>query len=369
MKKMLAAVFAAALLLVSCGSSESGSEAGNASSAPESTVTSAAADESKEAETSAPADSEAPAAQGETAFAKHGKLSVNGADLVDANGAKFQLRGMSTHGIAWYPSYVCEETFTALRDDWNTNCVRLAMYTHENLGYCSNGDKNYIKGLVENGVELATQLGMYVIIDWHVLNENSPLVYMDEAVEFFDEMSKKYASYGNVLYEICNEPNKGASWDKVSEYANEVIPVIRANSPDSVIIVGTPTWSQDVDKALADPLEYDNLMYTLHFYAATHKDSLRNKMERCINEGLPVFVSEFGICDASGNGKVDIDQANEWKELIENYNVSYMCWNLSNKDEASAVIDSGCSKLSGWSDDELSEEGRWIKEWFTSETD
>ena len=368
MKKLLTAIFAACLLLTACGSDDSGSSAGTASPA----STEASAVQTEAVTDGTPADSTddpAPDASGDTAFAKHGALSVKGSDLVDASGNKFQLRGMSTHGIAWYPSYVCKETFTAMRDEWNTNCVRLAMYTHENLGYCSNGDKEYIKGLVENGVELATELGMYVIIDWHVLNENSPLVYKDEAVKFFDEMSKKYASYGNVLYEICNEPNKGAGWDKITEYANEVIPVIRANAPDSVVIVGTPTWSQDVDKALANPLSYDNVMYTLHFYAATHKDSLRNKMERCISEGLPVFVSEFGICDASGNGKVDITQADLWKELIEKYNVSYMCWNLSNKDEASAVIAPNCSKLSGWTDDELSEEGRWIKAWFTSETD
>lgn len=365
MKKFLTAVFAACLLLTACGSSDSGSTADVSSAA----TTAAPAPAGSETASDPAGETPAPAVSADTAFGKHGKLSVKGADLVDASGEKIQLRGMSTHGIAWYPDYVCEETFTAMRDEWNTNCIRLAMYTHENLGYCSNGDKNYIKGLVDKGVELASKLGMYVIIDWHVLNEGSPLTYKDEALKFFEEMSKKYAGYGNVLYEICNEPNKGADWSKVSEYANEVIPVIRANAPDSVVIVGTPTWSQDVDKASAKPLSFDNIMYTLHFYAATHKDFLRDRMEKCIKNGFPIFISEFGICDASGNGKVDITQADKWKDLIEEYNVSYMCWNLSNKDEASAVIAPGCTKLSGWSDDELSEEGRWIKAWFTSETD
>lgn len=366
MKKLLLAILAAGLLLTSCGSEDSSSKKDSAASEAETT---SAADTTAAASEETPDESQPEETPGETAFAKHGALSVNGADLVDANGEKFQLRGMSTHGIAWFPDYVCEETFTALRDEWNTNCVRIAMYTHESQGYCSDGDKEYIKGLVEKGVDIATDLGMYVIIDWHVLNEGSPLVYKDEAVAFFDEMSKKYADHANVLYEICNEPNRNASWDKVTEYANEVIPVIRANAPDSVIIVGTPTWSQEIDKAAAEPLSYDNLMYTLHFYAATHKDFLRDRMEMCISRGLPVFVSEFGICDASGNGAVDIEQANLWKDMIEKYNVSYMCWNLSNKNESSAVIAPDCSKLSGWTDDELSEEGRWIKEWFTSETD
>ena len=301
-----------------------------------------------------------------TPFAVHGALSVNGADLVDSNGEKFQLYGMSTHGIAWFPDYVNYDTFEYLKNDWNTNCIRLAMYTHETGGYCSGGDKEQLKTLVKNGVDYATQLGMYVIVDWHVLNEKNPLTYKDEAAAFFEEMSSLYADYDNVIYEICNEPNS-TSWDDIYTYANEIIPIIRNNDSNAVIIVGTPTWSQDINNALDKPLEYDNLLYALHFYAATHTDWLRQRMESCITSGLPVIVSEFGICDASGNGNVDIEQADKWKELIEKYNISYMCWNLSNKDESSSIITADCTKLYGWTDEELSTEGKWISKWFKSE--
>lgn len=303
-----------------------------------------------------------------TPFENHGALRVDGANLVDSSGKKYQLYGMSTHGIAWFPQYVNYQAFRTLTDDWNTNCVRLAMYTYEYNGYCNGGDKEYLKQLIKNGVDYATQLGMYVIIDWHVLNDKNPLVYKDEAAEFFGEMSALYADYDNVIYEICNEPNSTASWSDVKTYANEIIPIIRANDSNCVILVGTPTWSQDIDQAAASPLAYDNIMYTLHFYAATHGNSLRNRMETCIKNGLPVFVSEFGICDASGNGNVSIRSANSWKELIEKYNVSYMCWNLSNKNESSSVFLSSCIKTSDWADNQLSEQGLWIKEWFKSET-
>ncbi len=308
-----------------------------------------------------------PSDNADTYFGRHGALSVNGADLVDAHGEKMQLRGMSTHGIAWFPSFVSMETFKYLRDEWNTNCVRLAMYTHENNGYCAGGDKEWIKGLVKNGVEYATELGMYVIVDWHVLNEQNPLTYKDEALKFFDEISKLYADYGNVIYEICNEPNGSGSWNDVTAYANEVIPVIRANDPDSVIIVGTPTWSQDIDQAMNSPLSFDNIMYALHFYAATHTDWLRSRMENCVNSGLPVFISEFGMCDASGNGAIDTNQSEQWKALIDKYNTSYMCWNLANKNESSSIIKESCRKLSGWTDDDLNEQGRIIRSWFTGE--
>lgn len=307
------------------------------------------------------------AATGRTPVEKHGALHVDGVNLTDEHGQKMQLYGMSTHGLSWFPQYVSYDTFKTLRDDWNTNCIRLAMYTAEYNGYSTGGSKEELKQIINNGVSYATDLGMYVIIDWHVLNDNDPNVYKADALAFFGEMSAKYADSKNVIYEICNEPNGWSSWESVKAYANEVIPVIRANDPDAVIIVGTPTWSQDIDKALAAPLGYDNIMYALHFYAATHTDWLRSRAAQCIDGGLPVFISEFGICDASGSGGIDYSQSEEWMSLIKKYNLSYCCWNLSNKAETSSVINSWCDAVSGWSDGDLSESGKWIRNQFRSE--
>lgn len=300
---------------------------------------------------------------GSTPYSQHGKLSVNATTLTDEHGAVFQLQGVSTHGIGWFPQYVNEDTFAEL-ESWGVNAVRLAMYTAEG-GYCEGGDadKDKLKTLIDTGVQAATKLGMYVIIDWHVLNDHDPWTYADEAEKFFAEMSEKYKDYGNVIYEICNEPNSGPDWGSVRSYAEKIIPVIRENAPDAIIIVGTPTWSQDVDKAAADPITgYDNIMYALHFYADTHRDYLRDRMKKVIDSGLPVIVSEFGICDASGNGGNNYDEGNKWIEAMDDYNVSYFIWNLSNKAETSALISSGCSKLSGFEDSELSDSGRWYKE-------
>ncbi len=356
------------LLLSGCGGTPKTTEEKTSSQTP--TETNALTEIKTEAETNAPTETEAETTAqfiAETPYSTHGKLSVSGTDLVDKSGEKFQLYGMSTHGISWFPKFVSKETFQFLRDDWNTNCIRLAMYTAESGGYCTEGDKEYIKTLVKNGVDYATELDMYVIIDWHVLNDKNPLLYKDEAIAFFEEISALYADYDNVVYEICNEPNSSAPWSDITAYANDVIPVIRANNSNAVIIVGTPTWSQDIDKALAQPLEFDNIMYALHFYAGTHKDWLRDRMENCIKQGLPVFISEFGICDASGNGALDYNSAEAWKSLIEEYNVSYFCWNLANKNESSSIVKQDCDKLSGWTDDDLNDQGIWIREWFLSE--
>jgi endoglucanase len=236
------------------------------------------------------------------------------------------------------------------------------MYTDEYGGYCNGGDKENLKQLIDTGVQSATELGMYVIIDWHILNDLTPVKYQSEAESFFAEMSAKYKDYDNVIYEICNEPNGGTSWSEIKGYAEDIIPIIRENDSDAIIIVGTPNWSQDVDVVADDPITgYDNIMYAIHFYAATHTDSIRSKVKTAHDKGLPIFVSEFSICDASGNGSIDYDQAKLWFDLIGDYNMSYVAWNISNKDETSSVIKSSCTKTSGWSDDDLSDTGIWIK--------
>ncbi len=290
-----------------------------------------------------------------------GKLSVEGTQLVDEKGKAVQLRGLSTHGLSFYPQYVNEELFDQFRHDWKANVIRLAMYTAESGGYCTGGDKEYLKNLIRSGVEYATNQDMYVIVDWHILSDSNPNQHKAEAIDFFAEMSKEFSDHNNVIYEICNEPNGGTSWGEIKSYAQEVIPVIRANAPDAVILVGTPNWSQYVNEAAADPITgYDNIMYTLHFYAATHKDDLRNTMTAAIDAGLPVFVSEYGICDASGNGGIDEAQANAWVEIMNQYNVSYVAWNISNKNETSAIFKSTVEKTSGFTEEDLSDSGKWL---------
>lgn len=293
-----------------------------------------------------------------TPLEEHGALSVNGTNIIDENGEKFQLKGVSTHGLQWYPQYVNKETFEYMRDNWKINAVRLAMYSDPNVGYNTNLHK-----IVENGVEYATDAGLYVIIDWHILSDGNPNTNKVAAIDFFKEMAEKYKENNNVIYEICNEPNGDVQWERdIKPYAQDVIKEIREIDEDAIIVVGTPTWSQDVDVVAKSPINgYENIMYTLHFYAATHKDYLRQKLNTALNTGLPIFVTEFGICDASGNGAVDIEEANKWIDYLNSNNISWMCWNLSNKNESSSIL-KNTEKLSNWTKEELSEEGKWLLE-------
>ena len=292
-----------------------------------------------------------------TPVGKHGKLSVEGTKIVDKNKQEFQLKGVSTHSIAIYSQYINEETFKEMRDNWNINVIRIAMYSNPNDGYTKE-----LHSKVKEAVNYATDLGLYVIIDWHILQDNNPNTYKNEAISFFEEMANEFKNNKNVLYEICNEPNGDVTWDKdIKPYAEEVISKIRAIDTNAIIIVGTPKWSQDVDIVANNPItDYENIMYTLHFYAATHKDELRKKLKIAHEKGLPIFVTEFGISDASGNGTISQEEGEKWIELLNSYNISWVCWNLSNKYETSAILNSNCNKTTGFQESDFSQQGKWL---------
>ena len=296
-----------------------------------------------------------------------GRLSVQGTSLVDENGNPAQLRGVSTHGIAWFPEYVNKDAFAQLKQ-WGANVVRLALYTADSGGYCTGGNQEQLLALLDQGVQYALDADMYVIVDWHILSDGDPTQYLSQAKEFFANVSARYANSSHVLYEICNEPNGGTRWATVKAYAEEILPVIRANDPYAVVLVGTPNWCQYLGDAAADPITaYDNVMYTLHFYAATHTQDLRDVYSAAIKAGLPVFVSEYGLCEASGNGSINTQQADAWAQLLDENNTSYVMWSLCNKDESASILRADCTKTSGFTQDDLSPVGQWLTEMLSGQ--
>ena len=296
--------------------------------------------------------------------ASSGALAVVDGRLVSAEtGKAVVLRGVSTHGLAWYPQYVDKAGFKKLRRTWGANCIRLAVYTQEYGGWCAGGDRKTLLATIDDGVKFATANDMYVIIDWHTLSDGNPNTHAKAAKAFFKKMAKRYRAYDNVIYEICNEPNGSTTWAQVKKYARKVIPAIRKFDGDAVILVGTPEWSQRIDLAAASPLSAkysENVMYTFHFYAGTHKAALRERLKAALEAGAPVFVSEYGICDASGNGGISKAEANRWMKLLDTYQVSSCAWNLSNKAESAAMLKAGCSKTHGYVYKNLSASGKWV---------
>ena len=300
-----------------------------------------------------------------TPFGAHGKLHVTGNKLMDEHQLPCQLKGISTHNISLYPEYVNEACFTQLTDKFGMSMLRIAMYSalaDDVLGYADGDDAHRAKleAMMIESAEICAKLGIYMIVDWHILLDYDPNMHTDKAIRFFKNICPKLKDYDHIIYEICNEPNMDTTWAQITTYANQVIPVIREIDPDKIIIVGTPVWSQRVDEAAKAPLSYPNLVYTLHFYADTHKDELRQLMVNAIADGLPVFVSEFGICDASGNGPINDEETNKWIALMNEHQISYALWNLSNKDETSAILAPGCTKSFDFEEDDFSACGKRV---------
>ncbi|WP_304424380.1 cellulase family glycosylhydrolase [Faecalibaculum rodentium] len=302
----------------------------------------------------------------ETESATLSPLHVDGPQLLDDRNQPVILQGYSTFGINYKPEYVNENTFRFLKEEMGSQVIRLAMYTADSNGYCTGGDQEQLEGLIDKGVQAAVATGQYVIIDWHILSDGNPAQYQDQARAFFQKVTRKYAGNPAVIYELCNEPNgRDVTWPVVKSYAEAVIQEIRANDKNALILVGTPQWDQAETEAGKDLLkDAGNMMYTVHFYAATHKDQQRQDLSTAYDQKLPMFVSEFGFTEASGNGALDEQSGQTWIDLLDQDKISRVAWATSDKDEASSIFRPGTNPDSPSLSD-LTEWGQWLRKAYT----
>jgi endoglucanase len=291
-----------------------------------------------------------------TPIEKYGQLKVDGTNVVSKNGEIVQLAGMSFFWSQWIGKYYNYDCVKWLRDDWKCSVVRAAMAVNYD-GYAKHPVREQKK--IEKVVDAAIDLGIYVIIDFHEHNAEN---YLSEAKTFFSGMAKKYGSHPNVIYEIYNEPLM-VSWSKVVKpYCEEVIKVIRQYDQNNIIICGTANWSQNVDEASIDPIKEKNIAYALHFYSGTHKQWLMDKAETAMKNGLCLFVSEYGTTEANGDGKVFINETNQWYSWMDKYHISNCNWSVADKKESSAALKRGASARGGWKENQIKPSGQLVKE-------
>jgi endoglucanase len=286
----------------------------------------------------------------------HGQLQVIGNKVCDSSGNPFAVHGMSLYWSNWDTGYYNSNVVQWLRDDWKCTVVRAAMGIEPTGAYLSNPSAQ--KQKVTAVVDAAINLGMYVIIDWHDHNAHQ---HTTQAKAFFGEMAQKYGNYPNVIYEIYNEP-QSVDWATVKSYAEQVIASIRQYDPDNIIIVGTPNWSQYVDAAADNPINQKNIVYTLHFYAATHKQWLRDKATYAMGKGIALFVSEWGTVTSTGDGAIDYNESDTWIDFMSKNNLSWCNWSIFDKNESSAALQSGASTNGGWPANMLKASGVYVRE-------
>jgi endoglucanase len=273
----------------------------------------------------------------------NGQLRVCGVNLCNQYNRPIQLRGMSSHGLQWFARCYNDASLDALAQDWRADLFRISMYVQEG-GYET--DPPRFTAQVNRLVDMAEARGMYALIDFHTLTPGDPMYNLDRAKTFFAAVAARNANKKNVMYEITNEPN-GVSWATIKSYAEQVIPVIRANDPDAVVVVGTRAWSSlgvseggNENEVVNNPVNAANIMYAFHFYAASHTDSYRSVVARAATR-LPLFVTEFGTVTYTGGGTVDLASTTAWLDLLDRNKISYANWTYSDADESSAAFRSG----------------------------
>ncbi|SEW43957.1 Por secretion system C-terminal sorting domain-containing protein [Chitinophaga sp. YR573] len=310
-------------------------------------------------------------AYAQTPVSVNGQLKVVGTKIYNQNGYPIQLRGMSTHGIQWYAGCLTDASLDTLTHDWGADILRLSMYVQEG-GYETN--PSYYTSLVKQFVDKATARGLYALIDFHILTPGDPNYNTSRAITFFTDIANTYKNNNNVLYEICNEPN-GVSWASIKSYADQVIPVIRAIDNDAIICVGTKGWSSlglsegsSAQDIIDNPLNYPNIMYSFHFYAKSHQDYYLNHLDWA-SDRLPIFVTEFGTQEASGDGANDLVMGQRYMDLLRAKKISWTNWNYSDNPLSGGVWISGTCSGNTWTTSKLKEAGVFIRNNMRSPAD
>ncbi|MFH8618779.1 glycoside hydrolase family 5 protein [Streptomyces sp. NPDC017979] len=325
-----------------------------------------------------PAPASAPRADGpsaDTARAKapsgspvaiNGQLKVCGTKLCNQSGKPIQLRGMSTHGLQWYPQCVTNGSLDALAKDWKADVLRISMYVQEG-GYETNPRK--FTDLVHSIIEQASARGMYAIVDWHMLSPGDPHHNLARAKTFFTEIAKRHNGKKNVIYEIANEPS-GVSWSRIKSYAEQLIPVVRQQDPDAPVLVGTRAWSSlgvsessNESEVVNNPVNAGNIMYTFHFYADSHRDEYLQTLSRAADR-IPMFVTEFGTQNYAGEGANNFTMSQRYIDLMASKKISWVNWNFSDDHRSGAVFKTGtCNGNGPWTGtSQLKEAGVWIRD-------
>jgi endoglucanase len=303
---------------------------------------------------------------GVTPVAANGQLKVCGKKLCNSRGKAIQLRGMSTHGLQWYASCVNNASLDVLANDWKADILRISMYIQED-GYETDPPK--FTRMVHDYIEAATARGMYALVDWHMLEPGDPNFNLARAKTFFAEIAAKHKDKTNILYEIANEPSK-VSWATIKSYADQIIPVIRAQDSDGVVLVGTPDWSSlgvsgsggGVADIVANPVNASNIMYTFHFYAATHGDAYLAAFRDGIAK-LPIFVTEFGTQDYTGDNENNFERSQVYLDIMKENKISWINWNFSDDKRTGAVFEPGTCASGKYADkNQLKKAGAWIRE-------
>lgn len=296
----------------------------------------------------------------------NGQLKVCGLNLCNEHDQPIQLRGMSTHGTQWFGwgSCITSNSMSVLANDFGSDLIRISTYVQEG-GYET--DPSGFVAQVNTIVEEATSLGMYVLIDWHQLSPGDPNANTASAKNFFTSVATAHKDKNNIIYDIANEPNN-VSWALIKSYAEEMIPFVRAIDDDAVILCGTHGWASlgisdggSAQDIVSNPINATNFMYAFHFYAKDHQQIYYNELDWA-SDRLPIFVTEWGTQEATGDGPNDFVMSQQYIDLLAAKKISWANWNYSDDFRTGAIWNTGTCNSGQFTVANLKPAGVWIRD-------
>ena len=296
----------------------------------------------------------------ETFVQKHGRLSVKENKIVDKDGNPTTLHGMSLY--CWAPQgtqFFNTSAINHFAQDWKCTVIRIAILPR---AYKNNPTKEIDK--VKTVMDACIANGIYGIIDWHSMAGAQKDVESSQA--FFSTLATAYGKTPNIMYEPWNEPVQ-ESWPTIKKYHEAIISKIRPIDPDSIIICGNRHWDQECAEASKDPITSSkNIAYSIHFYAATHRQSLRRNGAAALKNGVALFSTEYGTSSASGGGAYDPAETKLWWNWLDENNVGSANWSAAALGETSAAFKPGASPTGPWTDAMLKPSGILVRDYIMS---
>ena len=338
-------------------------------------------------------------------------LTTANGRLYDAAGNLIVLRGVVSvnPGYITFPTLVSVVSLKRLAGA-GVNCLRLTVQLTANasgLGYITtagkasgDAEKSKLLELVDTAVKNASSLGMYVIIDWGVLNEN-PNATFDPAAEFFGIMAERYGQNPRVLFEICNEPNDtwgGSNGEEhsVKRYEEKIIALIRETGSRNIIIcapnlsaTALSAYSSSAtpgDDPIDDPIDNRyawNLAYTFHCYPYNYPwdekgvTSYGWKLRDAVEAGLTVITTEMSpikanLTDGRDETLFDLSETAKFVNFYLENDLGF-CYFRYNYSSATAPLSQwilflpGIEPSNAWDREDLTTCGKWFYDLLTSD--
>ncbi len=275
-----------------------------------------------------------------------GRVSVNGSNFVAEDGTVIVFRGLSTSdpdklvddGI-WSKAY-----FEEIKK-WGANLVRFPIHPR---AWNERGPEAYLK-ILDDGIQWAGELGLYVILDWHSIGNLRTEVFQadmydttkKETYNFWRTMARKYGDNPTVaFYELYNEPTTynhqlgTLTWAYWSELMTEIITIIRANGGKGIPLVAGFNWAYDLTPIRDQPLPVEGIAYVSHPYPQKRPHPWPEKWTNdwgFVKDKYPVILTEIGFSGPEDPGAhVPVISDESYGEAITNYcdekGISYVVW-------------------------------------------